>query len=818
MMMNCFCLLLLASNLLIPGRDPIDPAVNERLDLDKVRLELAADRLTAVPLFESCSLYLKTANPPEQHVVRFRAKGEREWREGFPLVASPEGDMLRGSLVNLREDTGYEAEVNFGEQKFRVDFTTWNPAPPVKKTVRLDRLKQSDGPLVISDRGTPDGWVRYTAPPGFVLKRGVEAAAAIRLLSARYVILENLAIEGGRNGISLENSQHIRIVNCDISQWGRVGRQDIVRTDADSGKYFSAAGELINVEAGIRVANSGNLAVERCYIHSPRGDTITWRFQHPAGPNGMLFYWCTGGVVLRYNDVVGNDGNRWNDAIGGYSNWARGSGFYRDSDIYGNLLAFANDDALELDGGQMNLRVFRNYFTETLCGVSTGPNMQGPSYIFDNLFAFAGDDGGHSLYAFKNGHQRYDPGRVFFFNNTIHDYAVAYGPYNLKEKKRHGELKGFSRNNIYHASYPIRNTVLERRNDFDYDLFFSPVKGQVAQLEAKLKKLKLESHGLFDIDPAFTDPAQGDFTLRDGSPALGAGTAAPNFIAGTRPDLGALRRDASFRQLPDRPAPFRTDRARLEFPDGPAAVTLKLTVTVDAVPGYEQPFTVRQNRNVDWFEVTPASGVLRAGDRLEFTVRRRTDRPAVPGRQRGIFLIRSADGYSRPVAVYGRNPAAPEKLVRPGFTTLYLEAEAPAAGPRTGIADDPECFGGQYLRFDQRQSGEEARTYEFELPADGFYTILGRVRSPGRPHDMHNTLLVTLDGAEPFAQFFNASAEWTWGGFNFGDKGARRIHRVKLAAGRHTLTLAPRAKGPIELDALLITDDPETYSDQKGRD
>ena len=49
---------------------------------------------------------------------------------------------------------------------------------------------------------------------------------------------------------------------------------------------------------------------------------------------------------------------RWNDAIEGGGNFHVDGGFNRDADIYGNLMCFANDDAVEIDGGQTNVRVF----------------------------------------------------------------------------------------------------------------------------------------------------------------------------------------------------------------------------------------------------------------------------------------------------------------------------------------------------------------------------------------------------------------------------------------------------------------------------
>ena len=58
-------------------------------------------------------------------------------------------------------------------------------------------------------------------------------------------------------------------------------------------------------------------------------------------------------------------------------------------------------------------------------------------------------------------------------------------------------------------------------------------------------------------DPRFADAAKGDFTLRDDSPARGAGVAdpkSPDDVSGKRPDAGALPFGAT--QLPPQGPPL----------------------------------------------------------------------------------------------------------------------------------------------------------------------------------------------------------------------------------------------------------------------
>ena len=48
------------------------------------------------------------------------------------------------------------------------------------------------------------------------------------------------------------------------------------------------------------------------------------------------------------------------------------------------------DDGMEIDGGQLNSRVYQNRIERFYCGVSLAPNQTGPSYLFRNLIVNLG--------------------------------------------------------------------------------------------------------------------------------------------------------------------------------------------------------------------------------------------------------------------------------------------------------------------------------------------------------------------------------------------------------------------------------------------
>ena len=95
-------------------------------------------------------------------------------------------------------------------------------------------------------------------------------------------------------------------------------------------------------------------------------------------------------------------------------------GFVRDSAIYGNYLAFANDDLLEIDGGQRNVLVYNNEFTKGYAGISIAPNRLGPSYLFHNYIHDLGDERGKEWTAIKAGGLLSKPtGKTYIIENII---------------------------------------------------------------------------------------------------------------------------------------------------------------------------------------------------------------------------------------------------------------------------------------------------------------------------------------------------------------------------------------------------------------
>jgi parallel beta helix pectate lyase-like protein len=780
--------------------------------------EIPTNKLVAVPTFEAASLYFKTAVKPASCKTEFREKNSDKWQKALDLVYSSEDKMLRGSIVWLKENTEYEARLSFEKNDKKeihsVNFKTWSSEVPVKKTVNIKDLPMN-GTLTIKDKGTKDAWIKYTAPEGFIVKGELNDKAAISITDAEYIILENLTIEGGhRFGINVVNSQNIRIINCDISGWGRVGKQDLLK----DGKYYTKSGR-VNMDGGINIKNSGNMLVERCYIHDPRGRANSWKYSHPAGPEAITVR-STGGVVLRYNDFIGSDPHRWNDAVEGSGNGLKDGGFYRDSDIYGNMFAFGNDDGIEIDGGQINIRVWQNKFEGFLCAISTTPCLLGPSYSFKNLIVNLGDESGHSNTAFKNGHKT-RLGQVFFFNNTVCTNSNGYE--NSKAKKDPGDkrLKGTTRNNLYYCKLSA-NPKFPMKNDFDYDLFWSGNHDNDLEAMVTFNHDGLEKNAVF-AKPEFINSEGGNSALKPDSKGVDQGTTIDNFVetyTGKTPDIGAFEQGEDI-PLPYRPIPVFLDKYQLNFniDNGEGEQEGSVTVEVKSSKPYGEQFNVRKNKVFDWFTVEPLSGILKNGEIIQFKVKLNPDKMEKIGDYRGLFLIRQKNGYSRPVTVYAKLKDNSKIKQKGKDVSIYLEAEKPAGEQTFKSVDDKHASDGKCVFLEpenpQRQLGKKGLEYQFDIPEDGKFQILLRVRSE-EPVGSHDSVFLSVDGDEPKPYHLHSMTEWTWSGGNRNwksgrdEKGRVRSNKsfslIELKKGTHTVKIFPREA--IYLDLISVSNEP----------
>lgn len=740
--------------------------------------------LEVVPSFNACSFYLKA---PQAAAVRvtYRQKGG-DWLEALQPPYFVEDGMFRGSIVDLDEDTSYEIRIaaDKGETLAQREFRTWQSDVPIARTVVLDEAT-FPGKLTIRDEGSPVGWIRYTARDGFVL-RNDRAGPLLELTEAKYVILEGLTMRGGlQQAVSIVNCQHVRVVNCDIAGWGRIGTQ---RFDLD-GKYYTEKGRAINWDSAILVSKSLGTVVERCYIHDPVNTANPWYYSHPAGPQAVGIDKPTS-TVIRYNDFIGSDLHRWNDAIEGTGNFHADGGFNRDADIYGNMMCFANDDALEIDGGQTNVRVFLNKFEGCLCGVSIQGCMSSPSYVFRNLLVNMGDENGVGGQTIKTSTYANGQSAVsFIFNNT------CFG--NSSDLSLPHNLRIVARNNIFAGRSAISGRRQSRQSECDYNLLSTGEDGD-------------EEHGIRGA-PGFVNPAAGLFELTDTSPAIGRGAAIANFATAetSRVDMGAIPFDSGL-ILPVRPIPVFLDQHQLEFSreESSRATARTVSARVDG-NGFASKYSIAQNEVFDWFRVVPSSGTLESGQDVTFTVtlvpEEMRDRPIY----RGAFLVRLASGYSRPVMVYAHTDV--RAVVKPsgeGAFVHYIEAESPS-GKQTLPRVSDELASGGACAFVSRAKSTGVAEYPFTVPRAGKYFVLMRIRSD-EPVAAHDSVRFALDD-EPLEEaclLSDTSWRWSLAAHNRQQR-LSRLQVFEMSAGQHLLKLA--AQEPIYVDLIAVTDNPAIF-------
>lgn len=602
--------------------------------------------LLLVPTFENIGYYIDHANDNSSCTITYRKVGDADWKPVFEPMHDTETHQFRGTIAFLEQDTDYEVKAVITENGAVVKESiatvhTWMDNPPIAQTIKLKDIYSGSGDLTLMDlKGTEDGWIKIDGE-GMTVDAGKEFYEAVTISKCEYLIFENVKVRGGTDfGIIIDEYCHdIRIVNCDIAEWGTGSAQD-----PDLGAYYRV-GNTTNQRAGIHAVSSVNLVVERCYIHDSDSNTNPWKDHnyssvHPMGSTAIMM-WGKRGTVIRYNDLIGSDLHRYNDVLEGAQNGNRSPGSTgSDSDIYGNLLIFSNDDAMEMDGAQMNTRVYQNKIEQTYCGISTTPMTMGPGYIYRNQIVTISDKVENKGYAMKTGGSADHWPRIYLFNNT---FRASGGCLRNANYSGVTEWHGTSRNTIYAAmsatgtygsGRSLENTYADERDDYDYDLLCGTY----------IIPTHAEKNGIFDT-PQFVNDVTGDFRLVEESPGWRKGTPLGSFTATDTPHMGAFvgdEYDENF--LPARPIDMSADMYTLNLKPGEEGIVKINVGNVEAGHTY----SIMKNRDFDFIEILNENKedvALEPNSTIELKLKSNTAGKAV-------VLIRLDNGYSVPVVIY----------------------------------------------------------------------------------------------------------------------------------------------------------------------
>lgn len=663
--------------------------------LSLMAVSVTAETLELYPTFENCSYYYNPTstysvspvwNTDSLVCVEYQAQTEMEWKKAFKAVYDASLNQFRGSLFHLKEDTEYAVRVRVKENgTWSVVATgtmrTWSSNPPLKSTIKLGSLGlyKADQPLTLTNmKGSESGWIKIVG--NVPVHAGATADDAILIKNCEYLILEGFVVTGGRiNGITIDEScKNIRIINADISGWGRVPVDQVDLSDAThypsskyanyDATYLDDRGELIRNDAGIRIVTSSNVTtrerfnfvIERCYIHDQNGYANPWygtrtlgysagkafRFLHPQGCHG-LYIRSSGSVVVRYNDIAGSDTKRLHDGSGGMDNGKPLGGYYRDTDIYGNYFGFGQDDGLEMDGSQINLRFYNNRIEQFRCGLSTAPCLAGPSYVMGNVIYDLGDSERDHGAAVKNGGgTTYSKGLQFFLQNTMYVGANCIASVGYGSDSNQGMYQGYTRNNILYSTtknaYGVYEQNTHENNSFDYDLVANS-KRTGREGAFSIQTLYSELHAVKG-DPQFTDLDNRVFSLTSGSIAIGKGEYLQGISEQAAPDMGALPIGSSS-LYPQRPIALSANKYQLRIhPEGTAGVKIEVGEGVES----DLTYAVEMSEEMDWLTCLNATGAVTSGSTIHLHFAASVSGTAAP---RGVVFVRLSNGYSVPISV-----------------------------------------------------------------------------------------------------------------------------------------------------------------------
>ena len=608
------------------------------------------NELYLLSTFNNISYYIDTDTDSGDCTVTYRKVGDEEWTEvGFTSWDYAQ-KQFRGTVPFVDENTEYEVRAVIRDENGKVvqddtkTIKTWSDNPPIAQTIKLSDIYSGSGDLTIVNlKGSPDGWIKIDGE-GQTVDAGKLTYTAVAMDNCEYLIFENVKVRGGTDeGVFIsQRCNNIRIVNCDIAEWGRGG----ILTKQNGWGLYYRSNIYTNLRAAIMAVKSVNLVVERTYIHDSDTHTNAWnnydyKGRHPGGCTAIDM-WGIRGTVIRYNTFMGSDEHRFNDVLEGVQNGGRneGNSCGSDSDIYGNLLMYSNDDSMELDGGQMNVRVYQNRIEQTYVGISTVPNTMGPSYLYRNLIVRQGDETGAEGALMKTGGSADQFTMTYFINNTFEGYSI----FNNSNFGGVTSWHGATRNNIiasrtrstgkYGTGTGLANKYANERDDYDYDL----IRGKINYPEG------LEKNAVFE-DPQYTNKLYGDFHLAENSPGWKAGQYIGGFTATDNPNIGAFAGDKNdYNFLPGIPVDLSADTYSVSVKKGETK-TVRIFVgdvekgrTFSFVKNRDYKFLRIDNEKTEGIELVPNSTV-----ELTFTALEEG---------RGTILMRLDNGFALPVIIY----------------------------------------------------------------------------------------------------------------------------------------------------------------------
>lgn len=350
---------------------------------------------------------------------------------------------------------------------------------------------------------------------------------AFSLKNAAWITLQDIEIRNAwTDAITLDNSSYVSIL-----------RADIVRCAQHAVLTRGAGTHHVLIEGCTWIQD------ERVYTKWDWAELHHGDLKHFNG--GIYGGSGAGGAVIRNNTIgyVFNGLRWWLDQSQGASRRHQSN-----IEVYDNYFHHCRDNILEPEVFTWNLHLYHNRLDSCPQGaVSIDRVTGGEIHFYGNTGYFAADG-----YKLKSGDS--SEGRawtVFKFHNYDGNAALD------------APLRINNNSWAYHSAF-VRGSKVRKANDhvlhfnnaylhldgrgsfglvewpgkfceFDYDISSQPFHTDVA-------KAGFEQHGKDNADPLFAAPAENDFTLSPGSPAIDAGKVIDGFTlwyVGAAPDAGA---------------------------------------------------------------------------------------------------------------------------------------------------------------------------------------------------------------------------------------------------------------------------------------
>jgi len=515
--------------------------------------------------------------------VAYRKGGTDKWRPAMPLrrvesealedrCPSQGTSVFAGSIFSLERDNEYEIRLTLtdpdgGSVEKVITRRTWKEplAPAPRRTLHVvpgrgggtgskespirglseaaERASSGDllllapgvyrGPLRLVNDGAPGAPIVFRgSSDGESIIEGPEGTTAVIAKKRKHIHIERLTIRGARQAVAVDGAQFLVIRRCRLTDINKGINDDnharrlFVSDNVIQGRYKYGE-KLKSEDRGVELSGTGH--------------------------------------VVCYNRISG-----FRDAVD-----TRNPFPVRDIDIHNNDISECQDDGIELDFSEHNVRAYENRLTNCSMGISFQPSRGGPNYAIRNiLYNIRGESfklhltpTNRSAPNWKAGPHRTSGGVIM--HNTILKEGTA-----LRVWSDEGPAHYFyARNNLFVGSpahYCIDITPPMRYADFDYNayvaedlkMFANWNESKYDTIEAFRQATGQERHGmvLTKFAGVFTEPvvlptdwktvapaSRNAPMLDEDSPVVDKGKVIPNVnddFRGKGPDMGAWEQGA----------------------------------------------------------------------------------------------------------------------------------------------------------------------------------------------------------------------------------------------------------------------------------